>query len=103
MPDYYRKKPVIIEAVRLVNECYDDVLAFVTRSPEVVLYHEGWGQSPALDHADVTTLEGVMRAQYGDWLIRGVQGEVYPCKHTIFRQTYEHVPDYIPTDYTPNE
>lgn len=41
----------------------------------------------------VRTLEGEMRCGYGDWLIRGVKGEVYPCKPDIFEMTYEAVDD----------
>ncbi|GGO59063.1 hypothetical protein GCM10010910_01110 [Microbacterium nanhaiense] len=42
---------------------------------------------------EIPTLEGVMRATPGDWIIRGVQGEFYPCKPDIFEQTYEEVPE----------
>ena len=41
----------------------------------------------------IETLEGDHRASLGDWIIRGVQGELYPCKPDIFEQTYEAVPD----------
>ena len=40
-------------------------------------------------HLDIKTLEGVMRAGPGDWIIRGVKGEIYPCKSDIFEITYE--------------
>jgi hypothetical protein len=39
----------------------------------------------------ITTLEGVMRADKGDWIIKGVKGELYPCKPDIFEMTYEQV------------
>lgn len=42
-------------------------------------------------HLTIATLEGVMRAEVGDWIIRGVKGELYPCKPDIFAATYEPV------------
>lgn len=43
------------------------------------------------DHIEIKTLEGTMRADKGDWIIRGVAGEFYPCKPGIFDETYEKV------------
>ena len=43
--------------------------------------------------AEITTLEGVMRGNKGDWIIRGVQDELYPCRGDIFEQAYEQVGD----------
>ena len=57
----YRKKPVIIEAYQTDEEVY------------------------------IQTLEGVMKASPGDWIIRGVKGELYPCKPDVFEATYEEV------------
>lgn len=78
----YRKKPVVIEAWQNTDdsefpEWVDD--ADVGREPGGVIL--------------IDTLEGVMRAQPGDWIIRGVKGEIYPCKPDIFAATYEHVED----------
>lgn len=42
-------------------------------------------------NADIQTLEGVMHANYGDYIIKGIQGEIYPCKPEIFKNTYERV------------
>jgi hypothetical protein len=44
-------------------------------------------------YMDIYTLEGVMRASKGDWIIRGIKGEFYPCKPDIFTATYERVED----------
>ena len=79
----YRKKPVVIEAVRFDPGCepYElasDVIAGKIRYPE---------DGTML----IDTLEGVMCAQPGDWIIRGVKGELYPCKPDIFSATYEKV------------
>lgn len=86
----YRKIPVVIEAVQWtgdnVREIYDFTLndknnksITVTDYPEKALYIE--------------TLEGTMKASEGDYIIKGVQGEIYPCKPNIFEQTYEEVKD----------
>ena len=83
----YRKKPVVIEAVRLtaetVQECYDFVDA-KGNLPEC-----GMGIDPADGQFKITTLEGVHTASVGDWIIKGVKGEFYPCKPDIFEQTYD--------------
>lgn len=81
MMSLYRKKPVVIEAVRFDAGCepYElakDVMAGKVRYPE---------DGTML----INTLEGVMCAQPGDWIIRGVKGELYPCKPDIFEATYE--------------
>ena len=77
----YRKRPVVIEAMRYLNtkEGVAEVLRFVKR-PIVGLFS---------DHLTVATLEGTMRANPGDWIICGITGEYYPCKPDIFEATYE--------------
>jgi len=85
----YRKKPVVIEAMRFLT--LDDYLAVVAWFDEVntgTLSAEETFQfrSPLML---VTTLEGTMAANPGDWIIRGVQGEFYPCKPDIFEATYD--------------
>jgi hypothetical protein len=47
------------------------------------------GVSVQADAATIKTLEGEMKAERGDWVIRGVKGELYPCKPTVFAETYE--------------
>lgn len=87
----YRKRPVVIEAEQWVggaesaSRVIDWVLDSGTRSAR---YHEGPGEFIAID-----TLEGTMSAIPNDFIIRGVQGEHYPCKPDIFEQTYEPVGD----------
>ena len=79
----YRKKPVVIEAFRLG---YDEPPKWFYESDRLDgIYEDG--------SADIRTLEGVMRANKGDWVIKGVKGEIYPCKDDIFRATYEPVPE----------
>ena len=90
-PLKYRKKPVVIEAMRF----YADELVMV----EVARWCGGriGSEAKASDHTDVAywidipTLEGVMKASPGDYIIKGVQGEFYPIKESIFRETYERV------------
>lgn len=94
----FRKKPVEIDAVRNTGE-WAPIVEF--------LDSVGCGRIPFGHIPDVTrnadgtlnirTLEGVMRADVGDWVIRGVQGEFYPCKPDIFAATYEDATS-APTD-----
>lgn len=74
----FRKKPVTIEAFRLG---YDDV-------PEWCM---GACSIQGTDTMQIATLEGVMIANKGDYIIKGVKGEVYPCKADIFAETYDEV------------
>ncbi len=89
----YRKKPVVIEAEQLplVRDADIDHQAnimgwmndggFVAKE-DIVIDELGW---------KIVTLEGTMQADWGDWIIKGVQGEFYPCKPDIFDKTYELV------------
>lgn len=74
----FRKKPVIIEAVQLTAETVDEVIAFCP----ALKSHPAAG-------IVIETLEGNMIASTGDWIIKGVKGEFYPCKPDIFEATYE--------------
>jgi hypothetical protein len=89
----FRKKPVVIEAVLWDGResTLDEVFAlFDGKIPSDGIHVDsGLGYVPALGTLDIPTLEGVMTAQPGDWIIKGVAGEVYPCKPDIFRATYE--------------
>lgn len=81
-PRKFRKKPVVIEAVRLEHTNVSDVFS--------------WMELP-VPSGDLTkalgilvpTLEGKLTARFGDWIIKGVKGEFYPCKPDIFEATYE--------------
>lgn len=84
----FRKKPVVVEAFRLGEEWPDWWADAVTSCVVTTHNTDGrWRGGP--DYADITTLEGTMRAYFGDWIIRGVKGEIYPCKPDIFEATYE--------------
>lgn len=78
----YRKKPVVIEAVELTAESFD-------RDHPNDLHIVGVVYDPVQRCALMQTLEGEMRADIGDWIIRGIRGELYPCKPDIFHATYE--------------
>ncbi|MFJ2676383.1 hypothetical protein [Streptomyces sp. NPDC087525] len=85
----YRKKPVEIEAVRYDGTNWDEIATFMGRTgrvEETKLPGPGRGMH---DGTVIHTLEGDMTASVGDWIIRGVQGECYPCKPDIFAATYE--------------
>jgi len=86
----YRKKPVVIDAHRLGDDWgvdSDPIWEGVTQN-KILLFMDA--RKP---HALIPTLEGTMRADVGDYIIRGVQGEFYPCKPDIFEATYEPVED----------
>ena len=82
----YRKKPVVIEAKRLMEPNLPDEIARWCDGRVC-----GVGDVGAKVWIEIDTLEGVMRASYGDFIIKGVNGEFYPCKPDIFEKTYEEV------------
>ena len=84
----YRKKPVVIEAVQLKD--------LEVRTLMALQNFAGLGNDNFLAVSDgvlINTLEGNMKASIGDFIIKGVQGEFYPCKPDIFEKTYEEVWD----------
>lgn len=90
----YRKKPVVIEAVQLTTELLLESLINKTPVFEGLQamgnFHPG-KRELYMGYVPIRTLEGVMRADNGDWIIKGVKGELYPCKSDIFEATYEAV------------
>jgi hypothetical protein len=88
----FRTKPVEIEAIQY-DGSMESQRRIVNWSNGVV---SGWAGDPAKVgnegyYLQVATLEGTIRAVVGDWIIKGVQGEFYPCKPDIFEATYEPV------------
>ena len=77
----YRKRPVVIEAVQWTGENLLEILQF--------------SEDSFIDRDDYTlkieTLEGVMTVSRGDYIVKGVEGEFYPCKPDIFEKTYDKV------------
>ena len=88
----FRKKPVVIEAVQYNGFNHVEIAQFVVGNIDVNLESETAyeaGVAPPVFSLSIHTLEGVMKAQKGDWIIKGVNGEFYPCKPDIFGKTYE--------------
>ena len=96
----FRKKPVVIEAFQITEETRRDNSEW----PEWL--HKAWQKdfgaigmvgcqnypnSDGTDHLIIMTLEGIMCVGWNDYIIQGVQGELYPCKPDIFAETYEEV------------
>lgn len=86
----YRKKPVVIDAVEFTGDQInaDGILgwAWHENECEITCHRNG---SNKVSHLTIPTLEGHMIANPGDYIIRGIKGEFYPCKPDIFAATYE--------------
>ncbi len=78
----FRKKPIIVEAVQWDPSTKESAVELLRFLPN---------PSFVGDTIEFKTLEGIMTAQRGDWIIKGVAGEFYPCKPNIFEMTYEPV------------
>ena len=88
---YFRKKPVVIEAVQFTGgwDSAQPILEWMREHRPLERSEPWWGDGS--DEIAIYTLEGRMAASPGDWIIRGVKGEFYPCKPDIFEATYEEV------------
>lgn len=78
----YRKKPVIIEAFRYYIDPRPDWFCDKVSTNDIITYET---------YCEIKTLEGVMRGDKEDWIIKGIKGEIYPCKPDIFEKSYEEV------------
>ena len=76
----FRKKPIIIEALQNLPINIEEIKEWLKGKYEIK-----WG------HLVIKTIEGEMTCNDGDWIIKGIKGEFYPCKPEIFEQTYEEV------------
>jgi len=81
----YRKRPIIVEARQLTTKNWGELQDWINANGGCA--HLGSGDISVL----IRTLEGLLRADLGDWIIRGVKGEFYPCKPDVFAATYELV------------
>ena len=79
----YRKKPVVIEALQFDGKNYEECLNL---SEDIFMFDGD-------NYLNITTLEGTMKCSVGDYIIKGVNGEFYPCKPDIFKKTYEEAWD----------
>ena len=76
----YKSKPVVIEAIQWTGENLDELCQFVPQEFRHNKIHEAIG---------IATLEGVLFFKESDWIIKGTEGEFYPCKDSVFRRKYE--------------
>ena len=84
----YRKKPVAIEAIQFTRKNWGRVVEFTKgKARDLTIERRPDGKATCI----VDTLEGFHIANEGDYIIKGVKGEFYPCKPDIFVQTYEEV------------
>ena len=89
----YKKKPVIIEALEYTEDNYEYAIQFVGKENCIVKVYDALDpnkESPKISFAFRTT-KGDMIVNKGDFIIKGVNGEFYPCKPDIFWKTYEEV------------
>lgn len=88
----YRKKPVIIEAFKFYVDPMPDWFMDKVTSNDVILNNCNYNRYDITEaYCEINTLEGTMRGNGGDFIIKGVKGELYPCKPDIFEATYEAV------------
>ena len=88
----FKKKPVVIEAVQWTGENLKEIIDFIGLHESVhKLTWEGYEDLVRREGLKIFTLEGSHMASVGDWIIKGVKGEAYPCKPDIFSMTYDAV------------
>ena len=88
----YRKKPVVIEAIQWTGNT-TEIKEFCGNNCSYNVYDSAWRAEKGIPHEELVihTLEGDMKASRNDFIIKGVNGEFYPCKPDIFYQTYEEI------------
>ncbi len=93
----FRKKPVVIDAVQWKCQLPD---ATKNNFREIKEFCGDCCRLDTFHGLFIVTLEGPLRASPGDWIIRGVAGEFYPCKPAIFAKTYEIAEPHVDTPTT---
>ena len=78
----YRKKPVVIEAIKFNGKNFKECTKFIDKNYD-----------NTLSYPNVRTLSGTVSIEFGDYIIKGINGEFYPCKPDIFKKTYDEVGD----------
>lgn len=89
----FRKKPVVIEAIQFTDISSINRMCNIWQKPFMDV--ADFDPNNDLDSFWIETLEGQHTAIRGDWIIKGIAGEFYPCKDKIFQQTYEPVKDEV--------
>jgi hypothetical protein len=92
----YRKKPVVIEAFKWTGDSRQKeepkwIVEALRRKGAFINFEPNETGEEAIPYLLIKTLEGDMKAYQGDYIIKGVNGEIYPCKPDIFSKTYELV------------
>lgn len=87
----YKKKPVVVEAMQYTPETMAECLQFLRDNKARYVLAS---TDPEVIDIKLITLEGTMTVQNGDYIVKGVHGEFYPCKPDIFRATYESYQDF---------
>ena len=77
----FTKKPITVEAKRFIVDNADECIKFIGEDTAKLIN----------DKIVIVTLEGEMTASIGDWIIKGISNEFYPCRNAIFEKTYEPV------------
>ena len=101
---FYQKKPVVIEAIQWTGRNQREMFDYLTNYKLTNEFISNYGDNFYIDHSKVEgglvikTLEGEHIASIGDYIIKGVQGEFYPCKPDIFVSTYEPAEELEYTD-----
>lgn len=78
-----RKRPVEVQAIQLLEGSFEECVEWLGAACN--------GHNKPNEYIVIRTLEGLMTARYGDWIMRGVAGEFYPCADRIFQKTYDVV------------
>lgn len=88
----YRKRPIVIDAIQFTGD-YEKIFKWVGQWHDEDDGPGMWESKDGLPEKGliIDTLEGELRADKNDWIIKGIKGEFYPCKPDIFEQTYEIV------------
>ena len=88
----FRKKPVVIEAWQSFNDCGEHTTLYPAWIMDALISGVIYAKE---EETYIKTLEGDHHVSDGDWIIKGVKGEIYPCKPDIFEATYEPVEDKV--------
>ena len=81
----FRKKPIVIDAIQLTQENFKGLIDIAFTDSNL----KNIGNDDVGFYVLISTLEGDMKARWNDWIIKGVNGEIYPIKNEIFLKTYE--------------